>query len=224
MRRLVLFDIDGTLIRPVGIGRRSIEGAFTAHYGTTDVFEGYGFHGRTDPDIIDEGIRRAGGKSEDHASILAAYLANLSREVSAAPSLLLPGVRAVLDELSSMPNVMVGLVTGNVRRGAEIKLAKDEITDHFMVGAYGCDSRHRGELVRIARARAAELGHRPAGPRDVVMIGDTENDVLAARYGDAVAVAVATGGCTYETLAALDPDHAFTAMDPPSAFLEAILG
>lgn len=223
MRRLVLFDIDGTLIRPIGIGRRSIEGAFTSIYGTTDVFQGYGFHGRTDPDIIDEGIRRAGGKLEDHDQLLDAYLNNLAREVALAPSLLLPGVKTVLNELSARPDVMVGLVTGNVRRGADIKLAKDEIADHFHVGAFGCDSRHRGELVRLACARARELGHRPSNERDVVMIGDTENDVLAARFGNAVAVAVATGGCTFDTLKALEPDHTFAAMDPPSSFLEAIL-
>jgi len=223
MRRLVLFDIDGTLIRPIGIGRRSIEGAFTSVYGTNDVFAGYGFHGRTDPDIIDEGIRRANGRAEDHDRLLNAYLNNLAREVAVAPSLLLPGVRDVLDGLAARPDVILGLVTGNVRRGADIKLRKDGIHEYFRIGAYGCDSRHRGELVLKARDEAARIGHAPIDPRDVVMIGDTENDVSAARYGRAVAVAVATGGCTRETLAALDPDHLFETMDPASAFLEAIL-
>lgn len=223
MRRLVLFDIDGTLIRPIGIGRRSIEGAFTSVYGTTDVFAGYGFHGRTDPDIIDEGIRRANGRPEDHERLLNAYLDNLEREIAVAPSLLLPGVRDVLDGLAARPDVMLGLVTGNVRRGADLKLRKDGVDEYFRVGAYGCDSRHRGELVLRAREAAARLGHAPTGFRDVVLVGDTENDVSAARYGRAVAVAVATGGCTRETLAALNPDHLFDTMDPASAFLDAVL-
>ncbi len=222
-RRLILFDIDGTLLRPQGIGRRSLDRAFSERFGRAGIFEGVGFHGRTDPDIVAEGVARAGGAMSDVPGLIARYLVHLEAEVAASPPLALPGVVSVLEALRARPGVWLGLVTGNVRRGAEIKLAKDGLGAYFATGAFGDDSTDRGELVRIARRRAASAGHEAVGARAVFHVGDTESDVLAARSGDAVAVAVSTGGESHERLAALRPDHLFRSLEPAALFVDTLL-
>lgn len=222
-RRLVLFDIDGTLLRARGLGRRSLERAFSERYGREGVFDGVVFHGRTDPDIVAEGVRRAGGVPEDAAPLTARYLEHLETETAKEPPLVLPGVLAALDLLARTPGVVVGLVTGNVRRGAWIKLGRDGLRDRFAVGAFGDDSTDRAELVRLATRRAAEAGHVVAGPRSVFHVGDAETDVRAAQAAGAVAVAVATGGLSHEGLAALGPDHLFASLDPAERFVAEIL-
>jgi phosphoglycolate phosphatase len=222
-RRLVLFDIDGTLLRPHGLGRRSLERAFVEHFAKAGVFEGMSFHGRTDGHIVSEGVRRAGGGSHDMGPILARYLDHLEKETAESPPLALPGVAEALALLRAAPGVLVGLVTGNVKRGAWIKLGKDGLRDHFAIGAFGDDSDDRGELVRLATRRAAEAGHVVEGPRSVFHVGDTESDVRAARAAGAVAVAVSTGGETHERLAALEPDHLFRSLAPADRFVTEIL-
>lgn len=222
-RRLVLFDIDGTLLRPHGLGRRSLERAFAEIFGGSGYFDGVPFHGRTDPDIVAEGLRRAGGEPAAAAPVVEKYLAHLADETAASPPLVLDGVREALDALRGVPGVLLGLVTGNVRRGAEIKLARDGLGGYFSVGAYGDDSADRGELVRLARRRAAELGHAVEGPRFAFHVGDTEADVRAARTGGASPVAVATGGDSYERLAALAPDRLFRSLAPAADFVAALL-
>ncbi len=220
--RLVLFDIDGTLVTPRGLGRRSLEAAFTARYGSSGVFEGVPFHGRTDFDIIDEGIGRVRGSLDDRLAIVRDYLDQLKVEVVSGPPLILPGVPQLLPRLEAAPGVTLGLVTGNVREGARIKLARDGMFDCFHTGAFGDDHRDRRELARLAVKRAQELRGVRYAAQDVFLIGDTRNDVLAARAAGAVAIAVATGGETAESLAASQPDHVLTSLDPIDSFLNIV--
>jgi phosphoglycolate phosphatase-like HAD superfamily hydrolase len=221
-RRLILFDIDGTLLKPIGLGRKSLEAAFRDHYGSDGVFAGVGFHGRTDFDIVEQGISRVGGSPDDADAIMARYLGHLAREVDAGPSLALPGVVEILTRLATDAAVTLGLVTGNVREGARIKLARDRLGSYFRIGAFGDDHRDRGELVRIARRRALEAGFDGFGDRDVFLVGDTRNDVEAARSASAVAIAVATGGETSQELARLEPDHLFDSLEPVDRVLAAL--
>ncbi len=223
MPRLVLFDIDGTLLRPIGIGRRSLERAFAERYGRTGVFEGIRFHGRTDPEILGDGLARIGAPPAELRAAVATYLVHLEREIAEAPPLALPGVMDLMKALRALPEVVLGLVTGNVRRGAAIKLGRDGLWPHFDVGAFGDDSTDRAELVRLARQRAERLGRGSFAGRAVIHVGDTENDVLAARGGDAVAVAVATGGMDRAALAAHSPDHLFDSFEPVDRFLAEVL-
>jgi phosphoglycolate phosphatase-like HAD superfamily hydrolase len=223
-RRLILFDIDGTLLKPIGLGRKSLEAAFRDHYGCDGVFHGIGFHGRTDFDIVEQGIARISRSLGDAAAIMARYLAHLEREVGQGPSLALPGVVDVLTTLAADPSVTLGLVTGNVREGARIKLGRDRLGGYFRVGAFGDDHRDRGELVRIARTRARESGFNGFTDADVYLVGDTISDVAAARAAGAVAVAVATGGCTAETLGGCAPDHLLPSLEAVDAVLAALGG
>jgi phosphoglycolate phosphatase-like HAD superfamily hydrolase len=220
-RRLILFDIDGTLLKPIGLGRRSLEAAFRDHYGCEAVFGGIGFHGRTDFDIIEQGIARIKGNPADAAMLVGRYLQHLAREVDQGPSLMLPGVLDLLTRLAGDDSVTLGLVTGNVREGARIKLARDRLGGFFRVGAFGDDHRERGELVRIAKDRARAEGFNGFSDEDVYLVGDTRSDVQAARVARAVAIAVATGGDSIEELRAHGPDHLFASLEPAEAVLGA---
>jgi len=221
-RRLILFDIDGTLLKPMGLGRRSLESAFRDHYGRERVFEGIPFHGRTDFEIVDEGVAKVSGRLEESPVLVEKYLAHLRREVEEGPSLVLPGVVDLLTRLAGDPSVTLGLVTGNVREGARIKLSRDRLLDYFRVGAFGDDHRDRGELVRIAKDRARAEGLNGFGDEAVFLIGDTRNDVKAARAAKAVAIAVATGGDSLEVLASHAPDHLFPSFLPVDPVLAAL--
>jgi phosphoglycolate phosphatase len=223
MPRLVLFDIDGTLLRPCGLGRRSLESAFRDLYDREGAFEGIRFHGRTDKDILADGLKRVGAPLEDFDRAITAYLAHLRAEVADGPSLVLPGVLDLLRYLGERRDVILGLVTGNVRQGAEIKLSRDELFPWFRVGAYGDDDSDRAVLVRLARERAETLIGSPLEPSLVLSIGDTEFDVAAARSAGAVAVAVATGSVTRDCLVASTPDHLLDGLSPPWTFLEGYL-
>lgn len=221
-RRLILFDIDGTLLKPLGLGRLSIEAAFRDHYGGGRAyFAGIPFHGRTDFDIVDEAIARVPGSPADAGVLIDRYLDHLRREVGGGPSLVLPGVLDLLGRLSADASVTLGLVTGNVREGARIKLGRDRLECRFRVGAFGDDHRDRGELVRIAKERARSAGLNGFLDSDVFMVGDTLSDVRAARSANAVAIAVATGGHSLDELAAERPDHLLPSLEPSAAVMAA---
>jgi phosphoglycolate phosphatase-like HAD superfamily hydrolase len=192
-------------------------------YGRNGVFEGIRFDGRSDPEIIREGLNRVGAPRTDLDSALVLYLRHLEAEVAGGPALALPGVVELLEALSGRAGIVLGLVTGNVRRGAEIKLGRDALLPFFRLGAYGDESPDRGELVRLARRRAEELGFGPISAGRVAHVGDTEADIRAARAGGALAVAVATGAMDRSALAAFAPDHLFDSLLPASRFIAEVL-
>ena len=226
MPLLVLFDIDGTLLRPCGLGRRSLDDTFSELYGHRGVFDGVRFHGRTDPEILGDGLRSVGAPSTDFERVVECYLVRLEEEVRNGPSLTLPGVRDVLLALAARGDVVLGLVTGNVRRGAEIKLTRDHLWSFFPVGAFGDDDADRTHLIRIARERAETERGEGFSDNRVYYIGDTERDterdVEAARGGGAVAIAVATGSMDADRLAEERPDHLLTSLEGASGLLEVL--
>lgn len=134
----------------------------------------------------------------------------------------LAGVTELLTSLSSDSRITLGLLTGNVRRGAEIKLRAAELWDFFPFGAFGSDHEDRNRLVEIARARALELSGEPFPGRQTVVVGDAEADIRCARAGGARAVAVASGWTSHAKLAALEPDTLLESLASPLA-LGAIL-
>lgn len=215
--RLVLFDIDGTLLRPCGLGRKSLVGVFASRFGVADAFAGVPFHGRTDPDILGDGLRNAGGEAEDYPVVLAAYLEALREEVARSDSLLLPGAREVLDELARRDGVQLGLVTGNVPEGARLKLERDGLWGRFALGAFGGERRTRAELIRLALDRAG------AGAEDAIYVGDTVHDVRAAQDAGVRVLAVASGGESREALAAARPDALRDGLTPTEEVLEVLL-
>lgn len=224
--RLVLFDIDGTLVSTGGRAGQALLRALAATYGVLPELDGYSFAGKTDPQIVRELLTRSGVAAsvieERREKALATYLEYVREALEPGSVQVLPGVRQLLDALAALPQVTVGLLTGNVAGGAALKLRAAGLAGTFHFGAYGCDAEDRNALVPIARQRAFELtGHHFPAERTVV-VGDAEADIRCARAGGARAVAVATGGTPRAALAALAPDVVLESLADPTA-LAAIL-
>jgi len=213
VRRLVLFDIDSTLIDAGGAGGRALLPAITDVYGVTGRLDGYTFHGRTDPQIVREVAVMWGVPPADVDArlqeCLDRYVARLKVGIGAARVRVLPGVADLVPALSGDPAAAVGLLTGNVEEGARLKLDRVGLLDQFELGAYGSDAERRRELPAVAVERARRLlDHRFVG-KDVVIVGDTPADVLCGADLGVTAVGVATGSHTREELEAAGADHVF---------------
>lgn len=216
MRTVLLFDIDGTLVSTGGAGRRAMVGAFAALHGKDDVFEGTSFAGMTDRAIARHGlcglVRDITEAEIDRA--LETYLRLLEVELANAHRYrVLPGVVGLLESLRSMPDVAVGLGTGNVRRGAYAKLARGGLDASFAFGGFGCDAEDRVELLRAGAQRGAEVLGATLESCRMVVIGDTPKDVAAARGIGARCIAVATGGYSAAELTRCGADRAFSTLE-----------
>ena len=229
-RKLVLFDIDGTLLLSAGAGRRAILAALADHIPDLARVEGIRFDGKTDPQIVTELLEAAGDPAPRDAArvalVLARYVAHLEQElaVHGHRSRLMPGIPALLDALESEAGVVLGLLTGNVAPGARLKLRAAGLDpDRFLVGAFGSDHAERGALPLIAAQRAApHFGWVPTGA-EVVIIGDTPADVLCAACIGARTVAVATGGFGVLELESTGAHAVFADFSDLSLAREAIL-
>ena len=227
--RLLLFDVDGTLLTASGAGRVALGHALERTWGTTGPIERYDFRGRTDPRIVIDLMREAGIPESLVTARLEACLETYVRELEALIGngysvRLMPGVAEVVGALAGRSDVLVGLLTGNVEAGARAKLRPTGLLALFRVGAYGSDDADRNRLPAIACARARALvGHDVPFDR-VTIIGDTPLDVECARGCGAVAVAVATGFHPIADLAACQPDLLFADFSDVRATVDALLG
>lgn len=230
MRKLVLFDIDGTILLSSGAGRRAITDALAVHIGDATAFDRVRFDGKTDPQIVFELLQAAGHPDPAQpariAEVCEAYVERLAVELThpASTTTLLPGILALLAELEARDDVLLGLVTGNVARGAALKLrAAGVAPERFRVGAYGSDSAVRADLPPIAAERAAVHMGRVPGGHDVVIIGDTPADVHCGRPIGARAIGVATGSYAAADLHAAGADAVFADLRDTPRVLDAIL-
>jgi phosphoglycolate phosphatase len=212
--RLVLFDIDGTLISARGAGRRAVKRALEAVFGTTGSLDGYDMSGKTDPRIILE-VMEAGGLERAHVKdrldeFFETYARTLTEEIGDGRDVVtMPGVSELVRRLGDTDRVVLGLLTGNIEQGARIKLEPTGLLPYFVLGAFGSDDADRRRLPSLAARRAHALRGYPFRPQDVMVIGDTPHDIDCARAFGAVAVAVATGRFTREHLQAESPDLLF---------------
>jgi phosphoglycolate phosphatase len=231
--RLILFDIDGTLLLTDGAGRRAIHQAMLAEVGTAGPIDGHRFDGKTDPQIINELLTLAGHTGAADAARIAAvcrrYLELLEIELAREGQMtrLLDGVPELLAALTAAEaeqQALVGLLTGNLERGAALKLQSAGVAPgRFAIGAYGSDAAERPALPAIARQRAEQLtGRRIPGP-DVVIVGDTPEDVACGRGIGARTVAVATGRYEVAALATAGATHVFPSLADTAAVLAALL-
>lgn len=224
--RLVLFDIDGTLLSTGGRAGWALLRALAETFDVVSNVQGYSFAGKTDLQILRELLTASGvpapaieaGRDEAFRR----YLVYLEEVLNPGTVRVLPGVREVLEALAGTGGVTVGLLTGNVAQGAALKLRAAGLEGAFRFGAFGSDAEDRNLLVPIARQRARQMtGMDFPGVRTVV-VGDAEADIRCARAGQARAVAVATGGTAREVLAKLRPDALLESLAEPHA-LAAIL-
>ncbi len=229
--RLVLFDIDGTLLLTAGAGRRAIVAAVGEAVSDVSGFERIRFDGKTDPQIVSELLEMA-GQAEPWGSpridaLCRRYVELLAVELERPTSrtTLMPGVKRLLDRLEAEPGVVLGLLTGNLADGAALKLRSGGLDPaRFRVGAFGSDAAHRPELPAIVARRAEPLfGRAPTGG-EVVIIGDTPADIACGAGIEARAVAVATGSYSVSDLAACGPHAVFEDLSDTERVLGAILG
>ena len=227
-RRLILFDIDGTLISDGGASRGGFARALVDVYGYEGDLARYDFSGRTDPQIArmvlgDDGFT----KDEIDAKLPELwrhYLGHLERNATADRVRVLPGIEPLLAALAEEENVMLALLTGNIEPGARLKLGPPGLNGYFPFGAFGSDSANRQDLPPIAIDRASKIdGHRFAGG-DVVIIGDSIYDVRCGVPYEATTIAVASGKTPAETLRAENPRHFFDSAENLGAMMDAILG
>jgi phosphoglycolate phosphatase-like HAD superfamily hydrolase len=212
--KVLLFDIDGTLIRAGGSGRKALNRAARRLYGVKNACSELSLAGRTDLYNFGAAYRFATGRRPTRAAIERLhreYLKRLPYYVRAAirdgQYHVPPGLRTLLKRLSRDPRVLLGLGTGNMEKGARIKLEPSGFNAYFLFGGYGSDSFHRHALLKKAAARAKKHARAPFGPDDVYVIGDTPLDVAAGKKAGFKTVAVGTGFSDWKDLRASKPDH-----------------
>ena len=204
----VLFDVDGTLVRTAGSGRRALDRAFESIYGIKRASDGVDFSGKPDlqnfGEVFEKNFGRKGKPLELKAA-MAAYISFLPREVRRSVReggyRLIPGVRELLIELSRRDEVKVGLGTGNLEQGARIKLGPSRLNRFFSFGGYGSDHAERYRILQKAVRRAGR------GVREVLVIGDTPRDIEAGRKAGYRTAVVTAGFSTAAELKAAKPDH-----------------
>ena len=225
--KLILFDIDGTILWTDGAGRRAMQASLLEHFGTAGP-ESYRYDGKTDAQIVRESMR-ACGIGDDRIDqgiplVLEAYLARLDGELSTPGRTIrrFDGVLELLDALEARGDRVLGLLTGNLARGAARKLSAVGVApERFRLGAYGSDHEHRHELPAIALARAQALGMTFPGDR-VVIVGDTPADILCGRGIGARAIGVATGHYGVDELASHGAASVIADLTDTAAVMRAI--
>ena len=225
--RLLLFDIDGTLVLTGGAGKRAISRAFHELFGVADAFAGVPMAGRTDRHLVEQGLERSGltVTAESLARVRERYLRRLAEEIQApaqGAKAMMPGVAPLLDALSTRDDVHCALLTGNFETGARIKLEHFDLWRRFAWGAFGDDYANRDLLARAAVADAPAHGVPLQDPSHAIVVGDTPFDVACARAAGARVIAVATGGHTVDELRACGADAVFEDLSDLDAVLAVV--
>jgi phosphoglycolate phosphatase-like HAD superfamily hydrolase len=228
--RFVLFDIDGTLLDSRGVGRRAIARAIRHELGEELLQRSYRLDGKTDPQIVAEVLaaagRRAAARPRLVEAICSRYVEELRDELerTSEPPVPMPGVPSLLERLEREGGVSLGLLTGNLREGARLKLAAAGIAfERFRIGAFGSDSPDRPELPTYALRRAAALTGRRVPASELVVVGDTPADVNCGRLARARTIAVATGRFDAATLRSVGADDVFATLEDTEAVVRSIL-
>jgi len=212
--KVLLFDVDGTLIRAGGAGRKALNRAAEVLYGRKNACSELSLAGRTDLYNFSRAYRVATGRRPTRSAVERLhreYLKHLPRFVRAAIRSgnyrVPPGLKTLLKRLSRDERVLLGLGTGNMEQGARIKLEPSGFNAYFLFGGYGSDSFHRPSLLKKAVRRAEKLARRRLAPENVYVIGDTPLDVAAGRKAGFRTIGVGTGFAEWEDLRASRPDH-----------------
>ncbi|MBY0527563.1 MAG: haloacid dehalogenase-like hydrolase [Gemmataceae bacterium] len=219
--RIYLFDIDGTLVSSGGAGKAAMEAALTEEFGVAIAEHGVPFSGRTDPSISRDLFRHFGvaDTPENWQRFLATYLRLLPDLLKRNTGRVLPGIASLLEQLRARDNVWLGLLTGNVRDGARIKLSHFGLYHHFTFGGFGDVHHQRDDVAREALGAARSHVGEGVDLDRVWVIGDTPLDIRCARAIGAKVAAVATGWHSMEELAAAKPDILVRDFSDPAPLL-----
>jgi phosphoglycolate phosphatase-like HAD superfamily hydrolase len=211
MVRLVLFDIDGTLVHTGGAGVKAFAKVFKTEFNAADGFERLKFAGRTDISLVREffSYHQIAPSAENFERFFDRYVFWLDHILRDSRTELCPGVSEFIRELRALPQPpILGLLTGNIRLGAEIKLRHLKLWDVFETGAFADDHEDRDQIAAIARQRGERILERELAGNETVVIGDTPLDIRCGRAIGAKVLAVATGGSRLEELKLHRPDWA----------------
>ncbi len=223
-RRLFLFDIDGTLITSGGAGETALIEAMASRFGAKEDLKGITLAGATDALIAVALLKKHGLEAtpENTAALLDAYLHHLVQSMPRHSGRVLPGIIPLLDALKQRPDAVLALLTGNMVRGAEIKLGHYGVWEYFEFGAFADDHHDRNELGKFARARATEKHGISFDSDRIFVIGDTPRDIECGRAIGARTVAIATGNYDRPALAEHSPDFLFDDFRDTQAVLDAL--
>jgi len=213
--RLFLFDLDGTLVSTGGAGSRAVAQAFKTLHNVTDAHTLLDFSGKTDHAIFRE-IMKLAKKPAMTPDVITRtsqlYLHHLEQEMKTAAVEVITGAAEFVRKAAALHDVVSGLGTGNLEKGARIKLEPTGFNRYFTFGGFGSDAEDRAEMLRFGHRRGEDAVGRKIPASNVIIIGDTPLDVLAARKNKFKVVAVATGRYSYEQLKATKPDFVFNTL------------
>ncbi len=219
MNKLILFDIDGTLVSMGGAGTKAMNLAFNELFSIDDAFKEIPMAGKTDIQIMKEGLKLHGLPCIDNNlnSMKNGYLKCLRKEVNNPFKHLKPGIINSLGIFNKM-NMSLGLLTGNLENGAKIKLETFNLNEYFLEGAFGSDDEDRDNLLPIAIAKFAKKGLRFT-PKNCIVVGDTPRDVQCAKVHGAACIAVATGPYSKEDLLKTDADVVVSSLEETEEYM-----
>ena len=209
--RLALFDIDGTLVHTGGAGIKAFAKAFATEFNARDGVEKISFAGRTDVNLVREffGLHRIAATPENFRRFFENYVFWLDQTVAQSNGGTCRGVLKFIDGLLSLPNPPVlGLLTGNIRLGAEIKLRRYNLWDVFETGAFADDGEDRNQIAMAALERGSRVLGRRLHGEEILVVGDTSHDIRCGQFIGARTLAVATGGAKLDELKKHQPDWA----------------
>ncbi len=212
-KKAVLFDIDGTILNCNKAGKHSLIQSCLDVFGTIGKMEMVDFQGKTDPLILTESLSAMGFSDEiiknGTEKLKEKYFSHLEEKIGKYDTVVLPGIPELLKAISLNENIILGVLTGNFRRSAEIKLKAAGVKEYFAFGAFGDDAPSRNDLPPIAKKRISELYGIEINFEDIFIIGDTVYDIECAKKSGAVSISVGTGWADKEKLFSYQPDYFF---------------
>ena len=225
-KKLLLFDIDGTLLLTGRAGEHALRAAFKERFGVDDDLSSISFAGSTDGAIARQMFapHDIPPTAENIADLFDGYVHHLAMELPRREGKVLPGIVELLEVLHGREDCVLGLLTGNIEKGAELKLSHYGVWDFFEFGAFADDHIDRNKLGPVAHSRAVERHGISFEPEDVFVLGDTPRDIDCARAAGFVAVAIATGSCGKDELASHGPDFLFGDLSDTRGVLAVLLG
>ena len=225
-KKLLLFDIDGTLLLTGRAGEHALRLAFKERFGVDDDLSSISFAGSTDGAIARQMFApyNIPATPENIADLFDGYVHHLALELPRREGTVLPGIVELLEALHQREDCVLGLLTGNIEKGAELKLSHYGVWDYFEFGAFADDHVDRNKLGPVAHSRAAEKHGISFESENVYVLGDTPKDIDCARAAGFVAVAIATGSYATDELAAHKPDFLFEDLSDTPGVIRSLLG